>query len=132
MTVRTVLRRRAGRSWLALAAATATMTAIGTVSVVAGGAAPAQAASLPCDIYASAGTPCVAAHSTTRALYASYSGPLYQVRRSSDNATPNLSPLIAGGVANAAAQDSFCADTTCVITEIYDQSGRGNNLTAAP
>jgi hypothetical protein len=131
MTIRTVL-RRVGRSWLALAAATATMTAIGTVSVVAGGAVPAQAASLPCDIYASGGTPCVAAHSTTRALYASYSGPLYQVRRSSDNATTNISPLSAGGVANAAAQDSFCAGTTCVITEIYDQSGHGNNLTDAP
>ncbi|MBZ5626259.1 MAG: alpha-L-arabinofuranosidase, partial [Acidobacteriia bacterium] len=26
----------------------------------------------PCDIYGAAGTPCVAAHSTTRALYASY------------------------------------------------------------
>ena len=74
----------------------------------------------------------MAAHSTTRALYASYSGPLYQVRRSSDNTTLNISPLSAGGVANAAAQDSFCAGTTCVITEIYDQSGRGNNLTDAP
>ena len=31
--------------------------------------AAASAASLPCDIYASGGTPCVAAHSTTRALY---------------------------------------------------------------
>src|SRR5678816_396948 len=31
----------------------------------------------PCDIYAAAGAPCVAAHSTTRALYAAYSGPLY-------------------------------------------------------
>src|SRR6266545_2924545 len=38
----------------------------------------------PCDIYAFAGTPCVAAHSTTRALYAAYDGPLYQVRRLSD------------------------------------------------
>jgi hypothetical protein len=44
----------------------------------------------------------------------------------------NISPLSAGGVANAAAQDSFCAGTTCVITEIFDQSGRGNNLTQAP
>ncbi|MGE5487902.1 MAG: arabinofuranosidase catalytic domain-containing protein, partial [bacterium] len=33
----------------------------------------------PCDIYAAGGAPCVAAHSTTRALYASYNGPLYQV-----------------------------------------------------
>jgi non-reducing end alpha-L-arabinofuranosidase len=101
-------------------------------ALVAAGAAPAAAASLPCDIYSSDGTPCVAAHSTTRALYASYNGPLYQVRRSSDGTTTNISPLSAGGVANAATQDSFCAGTTCVITEIYDQSGHGNNLTQAP
>ncbi len=74
----------------------------------------------------------MAAHSTTRALYAAYSGPLYQVRRSSDNATTNISPLSAGGVANAATQDSFCSGTSCVITEIFDQSGNGNNLTDAP
>src|SRR5215471_2741193 len=86
----------------------------------------------PCDIYAAGGTPCVAAHSTTRALYASYSGALYQVRRASDNTTTNISPISAGGVANAAAQDSFCSGTTCVITEIFDQSGNGNNLTDAP
>jgi non-reducing end alpha-L-arabinofuranosidase len=86
----------------------------------------------PCDIYASGGTPCVAAHSTTRALYGSYNGSLYQVRRASDSATANIGVLSAGGYANAAAQNSFCANTTCVITVIYDQSGRGNNLTDAP
>jgi hypothetical protein len=97
------------------------------------GAGPAQAAGTqPCDIYASGGTPCVAAHSTTRALYGTYTGSLYQVRRTSDNATLNVAPLTAGGVANAAAQDSFCAGTSCVITVIYDQSGRGNHLTQAP
>ncbi|KAJ7214168.1 alpha-L-arabinofuranosidase [Mycena haematopus] len=86
----------------------------------------------PCDIYASGGTPCVAAHSTTRALYSAYSGSLYQVIRGSDSATTNIGPLSAGGVANAAAQDSFCASTTCLITTIFDQSGRGNHLTKAP
>ncbi|KKY39092.1 putative fungal alpha-l [Diaporthe ampelina] len=86
----------------------------------------------PCDIYSSGGTPCVAAHSTTRALYGSYSGPLYQVRRGSDSATTDIAPLSAGGVANAAAQDSFCAGTTCLISVIYDQSGRANHLTQAP
>jgi hypothetical protein len=101
-------------------------------ALVAVGAPPAAAASLPCDIYASGGTPCVAAHSTTRALYASYDGSLYQVRRASDNTTLNIGVLSAGGYANAAAQNSFCAGTTCVITEIYDQSGHGNNLTDAP
>jgi len=86
----------------------------------------------PCDIYASGGTPCVAAHSTTRALFGAYSGRLYQVRRASDNATTDIGTLSAGGFANAAAQDSFCAGTSCVITVIYDQTSRGNHLTQAP
>ena len=53
-----------------------------------------------------------------------YNGPLYQVQRPSDSTTldigvvaPVASPLPdAGGYANAAAQDSFCANTICVIT----------------
>jgi hypothetical protein len=97
-----------------------------------GGGTARAATSLPCDIYGAAGTPCVAAHSTVRALYGSYNGPLYQVRRASDNTTTNIGTLTAGGYANAGAQNTFCAGTTCVITEIYDQSGRGNNLTQAP
>ncbi|KAJ7905779.1 alpha-L-arabinofuranosidase B [Mycena olivaceomarginata] len=94
-----------------------------TVTLVAAG---------PCDIYASGNTPCVAAHSTTRALFNAYSGPLYQIKRASDNATSTVSPLSAGGVANASAQDSFCASTTCAITTVFDQSGRSNHLTRAP
>ncbi len=94
----------------------------------------------PCDIYAAGGTPCVAAHSTTRALYASYNGPLYQVMRLSDNAVKNIGVVQphalpfpdAGGYADSAAQDAFCANTTCLITKVYDQSGHGNNLTQAP
>ncbi len=74
----------------------------------------------------------MAAHSTVRALFSAYSGNLYQVRRSSDNATLNIGVLSAGGFANAAAQDSFCAGTSCVITIIYDQSGHNNDLTQAP
>ncbi len=89
---------------------------------------PPPPGSGPCDIYAAGGTPCVAAHSTVRALYQSYGGNLYQVRRSSDNTTRNIAVLTAGGYANAAAQDSFCTGTTCVITVVYDQSGRGNDL----
>ncbi|NUS09135.1 MAG: alpha-N-arabinofuranosidase, partial [Nonomuraea sp.] len=85
----------------------------------------------PCDIYAAGGTPCVAAHSTTRALYGAYNGPLYQVKRASDNATKDIGLLSAGGYADAAQQDSFCANTSCVITVIYDQSPKHNNLTQA-
>lgn len=92
----------------------------------------ALAAAGPCDLYSSGGTPCIAAHSTTRALYSAYSGSLYQVKRNSDSATTTIAPLSAGGVANAAAQDTFCANTTCLISVIYDQSGRGNHLTQAP
>ncbi|MBZ5618811.1 MAG: lamin tail domain-containing protein [Acidobacteriia bacterium] len=85
----------------------------------------------PCDIYGAAGTPCVAAHSTTRALYASYRGALYQVTRQSD-AKPLDIGLDAGGYADAAAQDAFCAKAICIINLIYDQSGRGNHLYQAP
>lgn len=91
----------------------------------------------PGDIFAAGGCPLVAAHSTTRALYASYNGPLYQVLRQSDGKTLDIgvvqpSPGDAGGYADAAAQDAFCADTYCWITTIYDQSGKKNHLIQAP
>ena len=87
-----------------------------------------------CDIFQAApeGVPCVAAHSTVRALYAKYDGPLYQVRRASDNETQDVPVLTAGGFANAASQDKFCADTDCVIWRIYDQSPNANHLDIAP
>lgn len=94
-------------------------------------AAGSLASAAPCDIYASGGTPCVAAHATTRALYSSFNGALYQIKRGSDGATTDIRPLSAGGVANASAQDLFCASTTCLITIVYDQSRRGNHLTRA-
>ncbi len=94
----------------------------------------------PCDIYAAGGAPCMAAHSTTRALYAAYNGPLYQVMRQSDGKTldigvvqPVASPSPdAGGYADAAAQDAFCTGTYCWITTLYDQSGKGNHLVQPP
>lgn len=90
----------------------------------------------PCDIYGKAGTPCVAAHSTTRALYSAYNGPLYQVKRESDGRTLDVgfvkpTGAVAGGYADAAAQDAFCANTICMIERIYDQSGKGNDLLQA-
>ena len=96
----------------------------------AGASVPAAraAASLPCDIYASGATPCVAAYSTTRALYASYGGPLYQIQRASDGSSLNIGLLSAGGDVNAAPQVSFCAGTTCTITKIYDQSSNHSDL----
>jgi hypothetical protein len=91
----------------------------------------------PCDVYAAGGAPCVAAHSTTRALYAAYDGPLYRVMRQSDGRSQDIGVARAtaddaGGYADAAAQDAFCANTYCWMTALYDQSGMGNDLIQAP
>jgi len=86
------------------------------------------AAPCPCDIYKTGGTPCVAAHSTVRALYADYSGKMYQVRRQSDSKTLDVNTLTPGGYANTAAVDSFCKGTKCDLMAVYDQSGKGNDL----
>ncbi|MEY9894145.1 hypothetical protein ABIA31_007829 [Catenulispora sp. MAP5-51] len=117
------------RLWhrLAMSLGAVVVLLLGVLTV--GPAARAAGTQEPCDIYASAGTPCVAAHSTVRALYASYNGPLYQVRRASDGATTNIGPTSAGGYANSDAQDVFCVQTACTITVIYDQSPQHNNLT---
>lgn len=85
----------------------------------------------PCDIYAADGGPCVAAHSMVRALYGTYNGPLYQVRRG-DGMLQDILPLAPGGLANSAAQDTFCGTAACTISTIYDQSGKGNHLIQAP
>ena len=86
---------------------------------------------LPCDIYADDGGPCVAAHSTVRALLGAYSGNLYQVKKA-DGTTKEIGVLAPGGFANAADQDTFCGTDACTISIIYDQSGNGNHLTKAP
>jgi len=102
-----------------------------TLAITPIGVASAQMATpRPCDLFASA-TPCVAAISTTRALYSVYTGPLYQVTRQSDKTHTNIG-LLPDGYANAVAQDTFCANTTCTITKLYDQSPNHNDLTPAP
>ena len=72
----------------------------------------ANAASAPCDITGKAGNPCVAAHSTVRALYATYDGPLYEVTRNSDGKPTDVGVLGPGGFANIATHDDFCAKET--------------------
>jgi non-reducing end alpha-L-arabinofuranosidase len=126
-------RRKPGRRRLTVASASMAALVASTAIALLSPTTPAQAAGpQSCDIYAAGGTPCVAAHSTTRALFGAYNGRLYQVRRASDNTTRDIGVLSEGGFVNAAAQDSFCAGTTCLITIIYDQTARGNHLTQAP
>jgi hypothetical protein len=81
----------------------------------------------PCDIYKNGGNPCVAAHSTVRALFGAYSGKLYQVRNAA-GVTKDILTLMPGGAADGLSQDAFCSGTTCVTTVLYDQSGHGNDL----
>jgi non-reducing end alpha-L-arabinofuranosidase len=118
---------------IALAAAVTATVLTGTFASVAANAGTngrvgTAGRMLPCDIYAAAHTPCVAAYSTVRALYASYDGSLYQVQRASDQAVSNIGLLRPGGAADAAAQEAFCVGTSCTITMIYDQSGHKNDL----
>ena len=82
----------------------------------------------------------MAAHSTTRALYKDYDGPLYNLSRTFDNNNGRYSnetqpswtgiyPLEKGGFANASAQEEFCNGTSsCVISNVFDQSPMGNHL----
>lgn len=100
----------------------------GTPTPVADAAATVKG---PCDIYAADGGPCVAAHSTVRALYAGYSGPLYQVKKG-DGTTQDVTPVMPGGFADSTIQDTFCGVDPCTISIIYDQSGSANHLTKAP
>src|SRR3984957_254908 len=90
------------RRWLMLAAAFVLAAAL---AVPGFSATAARAATTgPCDIYASGGTPCEAAYSTTRALFGAYNGPLYQVQRASDSTYLNVGLESAGGGVNLAPQ----------------------------
>jgi len=95
-----------------------------------GGRTP-DSKTLPCDVYEADGGPCVAAHSTVRLLTKKYSGPLYQVRKTSDQTTVEIG-VGDDGLAKSEDQDSFCGVDACTISIIYDQSGKKNDLTKSP
>ena len=90
--------------------------------------APARCASHVCDIFSAGGTPCVAAFSLTRALFAAYDGPLYRVRNSATGGESDVGVLATGGTADAAAQERFCGAALCIVQRIYDQSNSANHL----
>ncbi|MFB9239447.1 arabinofuranosidase catalytic domain-containing protein, partial [Plantactinospora siamensis] len=123
-----IIRKSIGRLLAAAGMGLALLTA-GTGASVVSAASPALAATAQaCDIYATGGTPCIAAHSMTRALFAAYNGPLYQIQRASDKSYRDIGLLSAGGFVDAAPQPSFCSGTTCTVTKIYDQSANHNDL----
>merc|ERR1711871_831161 len=87
-----------------------------------------QSSQGPCDIYAASNTPCVAAHSMTRALYSTYSGPPYNVMKMPERASKDILVKSAGGIADTAAQAAFCGTSVCIVQRIYDQSPMQNHL----
>ena len=84
----------------------------------------------PCDIASNAGTPCVAAHSVTRRLLGSYSGPIFNLTRASDGTNQDVS-TVAEGTWNASTVSTFGLATSLYFSKIYDQSGNGNVLPQA-
>jgi hypothetical protein len=114
---------------VANAAIAPSRTAVSSVSAVAevGAAQP-----LPCDAAADAGTPCSAAHSVTRLLTKHYAGPLFRLIRASDGASKDIYPYTsltlphgstrsAIGTTNLKSVQSFCNNTSCAVSYIYDQ-----------
>ena len=100
----------------------------------AGGAPPPPQG--PCDIYAASGTPCAAAYSTVRVLSSKYSGPLYQIRVGGSSSgtggtVKDIGPIAGGVFADGPAQDTLCGSSACTISKLYDQSGKGNDLSVA-
>ena len=97
----------------------------------------AKASDGPCNLYAAGNTPCVAAYSMVRSLSSTYVGPLYQVRSGSSatntgtGGTTKDIGMTADGYADTAAQDSFCANSICTVSVLYDQSGNKNDLRVA-
>ena len=97
-----------------------------------------ESVSTTCDILAKAGNPCVAAHSTVRALFADFDGPLYAFdgiadvslrqksnaltqqnpkHSKSDNTSFDVKVQSKGGFADSASQDQFCENTAACSIE---------------
>ena len=53
-----------------------------------------------------------------------------KIRRASDNTTMDILILTSGALDTATAS-TFCASTTCRVTEAYDQTGNGNHVLQA-
>ncbi len=107
-----------------------TLTLSVTVTHAPGGGAgiPATATATPQFLLDSLGTTASAAFST-RLLRGAYTGPLLQVRRSSDNAQTTIGATIGG--LDTAALASHCAGVNCSVSTWYDQSGNSHNAQQA-
>jgi hypothetical protein len=110
----------------------------GGSSVGAGGGGGGGPTDRPCDIYAAANMPCVAAYSTVRSLRKAYTGPLIQVRNGSNAMNTGTGGMLkdigqtADGYLDTAALEAHCMGSYCTVAKLYDHSGNGNDITRAP
>ena len=92
----------------------------------------------PCDVLATNSAPCGSAYSSTRAMLSAYIGqPLYQLIRTSDSTTLNVSTHSSGasaGIVDTSATPAFCGVNNangCQYNLIYDHNTScANNLAA--
>jgi hypothetical protein len=79
----------------------------------------------PCDVVPGG---CAEAFSVTRAMVASYTGPLFQLGRTSDKTTLNIGQTSAHA-ADMTTWSAFCngSQSNCVVAKIYAQVHSGNN-----
>lgn len=61
------------------------------------------------------------------AAYATGSNNAINIRRASDNSTSNIA-ILSNGNFDVATATTFCASTSCFVTESFDQTGNGVNL----
>ncbi len=100
----------------------------GNTGTGGGGGSTVVADGLPGDVIKAGGTPVVAAHAVTRALFAAYTGPLFKALRDSDKQEKDIGIVAATGLVDMTALNAFCSGTTCKVTTLYDQSGNGNDM----
>lgn len=102
-----------------------------TVRVSAMHAIPAAAQRYVPGFYPCAIVTCVAAHSVVRRIVPTYTGNLFQLKRTSDSTTQNIGQTASGQV-NMATISTFCGAANangCGFHIIYDQSGNSNDMT---
>ena len=105
------------------ATGTAGATGTGGSSPGTGGSAPAYQG--PCDVVPDG---CAEAFSVTRAMVASYTGPLLQLGRTSDKTTLDIKQT-ANHTADMTTWSAFCngSQSNCVVAKIYAQVHSGSN-----
>ncbi len=79
----------------------------------------------PCDVVPGG---CAEAYSVTRAMVASYTGPLFQLGRTSDKTTLNIGQTSAHA-ADMSTWSAFCGgnQSSCVVAKVYAQVHSGSN-----